>query len=168
MSSGPSLPLTQVYAMLEYMDDVLGRLFNYLSKNDMYKDTYVLLMGDNGAHLASADDDSACRLQRVRQSTQPPPQGRAAAKAAAPSPKRAAGAELFNAEGQAKGKAIRMPSGMRGYKRDIYEGGVRTIFVSGSASCTRGAGGSGAGRRRLVAAACRIPQPAPFRINARH
>lgn len=31
----------QVYAFLEYMDDVLGRLFAYLEQNSMLKDTYV-------------------------------------------------------------------------------------------------------------------------------
>lgn len=33
------------------MDDVLGRLFDYLEAKDMYKDTYVFLMSDNGSEL---------------------------------------------------------------------------------------------------------------------
>lgn len=48
----PTCRTMQAYAMLNYMDDVIGRLFDYLVKHDMYKDTYVLLMGDNGVCLA--------------------------------------------------------------------------------------------------------------------
>jgi arylsulfatase A-like enzyme len=37
--------------MLEYMDDVLGRLFDYVERSKLRDDTYILVMGDNGAEL---------------------------------------------------------------------------------------------------------------------
>lgn len=38
----------QSYASLEYLDIVLDRLFDYLESNGMFKNTYVMLVGDNG------------------------------------------------------------------------------------------------------------------------
>jgi len=60
-----------------------------------------------------------------------------------------AGAELFPSEQGANMKAIRMPSGMLGFKRSPYEGGSRVPFVS----CCRC-------RRR-----CRRPPPAACRCQ---
>ena len=37
--------------MLEYMDDVLGRLFDFMERSKLRENTYVLVMGDNGAEL---------------------------------------------------------------------------------------------------------------------
>jgi arylsulfatase A-like enzyme len=37
--------------MLEYMDDVLGRLFDWVEHSKLRDNTYVLVMGDNGAEL---------------------------------------------------------------------------------------------------------------------
>ncbi|KAI8466606.1 MAG: alkaline-phosphatase-like protein [Monoraphidium minutum] len=48
---GVSPSTIEVWAMLEYMDDVLGRLFDYLETSPLHKNTYVLLMGDNGSEL---------------------------------------------------------------------------------------------------------------------
>lgn len=46
--TAPPAPPLQVYAMLEYMDDILGRLFDYMDRHDMYSDTYVMFTSDNG------------------------------------------------------------------------------------------------------------------------
>jgi arylsulfatase A-like enzyme len=37
--------------MLEYMDDVLGRLFDFMEHSKLRENTYVLVMSDNGAEL---------------------------------------------------------------------------------------------------------------------
>lgn len=37
--------------MLEYMDDVLGRLFEYLDGSAFKQDTYVMVMSDNGSEM---------------------------------------------------------------------------------------------------------------------
>jgi arylsulfatase A-like enzyme len=37
--------------MLEYMDDVLGRLFDYMDSSPFKEDTYVMVMSDNGSEL---------------------------------------------------------------------------------------------------------------------
>lgn len=37
--------------MLEYMDDVLGRLFDYMASSPLRDNTYVMVMSDNGAEL---------------------------------------------------------------------------------------------------------------------
>jgi arylsulfatase A-like enzyme len=41
----------QVWAMLEYMDDVLGRLFDYVEGSPLRDNTYIMIMGDNGSEL---------------------------------------------------------------------------------------------------------------------
>ncbi|KAF6255529.1 alkaline-phosphatase-like protein [Scenedesmus sp. NREL 46B-D3] len=41
----------QVWAMLEYMDDVLGRLFDYMEASPLRDNTYIMIMGDNGSEL---------------------------------------------------------------------------------------------------------------------
>lgn len=41
----------QVWGMLEYMDDVLGRLFDFMERSKLRENTYVLVMSDNGAEL---------------------------------------------------------------------------------------------------------------------
>jgi arylsulfatase A-like enzyme len=41
----------QVWAMLEYMDDVLGRLFDYIQGSAFKEDTYVMVMSDNGSEM---------------------------------------------------------------------------------------------------------------------
>jgi arylsulfatase A-like enzyme len=37
--------------MLEYMDDVLGRLFDFMERSKLRDNTYILVMSDNGAEL---------------------------------------------------------------------------------------------------------------------
>jgi arylsulfatase A-like enzyme len=37
--------------MLEYMDDVLGRLFDFMERSKLRENTYVMVMSDNGAEL---------------------------------------------------------------------------------------------------------------------
>lgn len=37
--------------MMEYMDDVLGRLFDYLEQSLLKQKTYVMIMSDNGSEL---------------------------------------------------------------------------------------------------------------------
>ncbi len=45
----------EVYAaMVEYMDMSIGRLFEYLKANDLYDDTLIVFMSDNGANGAPA------------------------------------------------------------------------------------------------------------------
>lgn len=41
----------QVWAFLEYMDDVLGRLFDYMDESPLRDNTYIMMMSDNGAEL---------------------------------------------------------------------------------------------------------------------
>jgi hypothetical protein len=48
----PRAPLCmQAYASLLYLDDVLGRLFDYLEDKDMYKDTYVFFTSKGWGHI---------------------------------------------------------------------------------------------------------------------
>ena len=45
----------EVYAaMVDYMDTSIGRLFDYLKQNDMYENTIILFLSDNGANGAHA------------------------------------------------------------------------------------------------------------------
>ncbi len=45
----------EVYAaMVEYMDMSIGRLFDFLKQNDLYDDTLIVFMSDNGANGAPA------------------------------------------------------------------------------------------------------------------
>lgn len=41
----------QVWGMLEYMDDVLGRLFDFMERSKLRDNTYIMVMSDNGAEL---------------------------------------------------------------------------------------------------------------------
>jgi arylsulfatase A-like enzyme len=41
----------QVFAMTEYIDSIMGRLFDYLVSNDMMENTYLFFTGDNGSEL---------------------------------------------------------------------------------------------------------------------
>jgi arylsulfatase A-like enzyme len=41
--------------MLEYMDDVLGRLFDYIGSSPLRDNTYVMIMGDNGSELFNGE-----------------------------------------------------------------------------------------------------------------
>jgi arylsulfatase A-like enzyme len=45
------LLLLQAWAMLEYLDSVLGRLFKHLKDTGLDKSTYVMIMSDNGSFL---------------------------------------------------------------------------------------------------------------------
>lgn len=56
--------------MLEYMDDVLGRLFEYLDSSPLKESTYVMILGDNGSELFNgemANRDVRCRPRCGRQ-----------------------------------------------------------------------------------------------------
>ncbi len=45
----------EVYAaMVDYMDSSIGRLFDYLKQNDLYENTIILFLSDNGANGAHA------------------------------------------------------------------------------------------------------------------
>jgi len=45
----------EVYAaMVDYMDESIGRLFDYLKQNGLYDDTVILFLSDNGANGAHA------------------------------------------------------------------------------------------------------------------
>lgn len=37
--------------MLEYLDDVMGRLFDFVESSALRRNTYVLVMSDNGSEL---------------------------------------------------------------------------------------------------------------------
>lgn len=37
--------------MLEYMDDVLGRLFDYVDNSPLKNNTYIMILSDNGSEL---------------------------------------------------------------------------------------------------------------------
>lgn len=49
--------------MLEYMDDVLGRLFDYLEHSPLKEDTYIFLMSDNGSELFDGEIKTPGNLQ---------------------------------------------------------------------------------------------------------
>lgn len=51
--------------MLEYMDDVLGRLFDFMEHSKLRDNTYVLVMGDNGAELFPEERKGMHRQVRV-------------------------------------------------------------------------------------------------------
>jgi arylsulfatase A-like enzyme len=52
--------------MLEYMDDVLGRLFDYMDSSKLRDNTYVLVMSDNGAELFPEERKGNHRMVRER------------------------------------------------------------------------------------------------------
>jgi arylsulfatase A-like enzyme len=43
--------------MLQYIDDVLGRLFSFLESSPLGKSTYVMIMSDNGPQLLMDEKD---------------------------------------------------------------------------------------------------------------
>jgi arylsulfatase A-like enzyme len=43
--------------MLQYLDDVLGRLFSFLESSPLGKNTYVMIMSDNGPQLLLDEKD---------------------------------------------------------------------------------------------------------------
>jgi len=51
--------------MLEYMDDVLGRLFDFMEHSKLRENTYVLVMSDNGAELFPEERRGQHRQVRV-------------------------------------------------------------------------------------------------------
>ncbi|KAF8072774.1 MAP1D [Scenedesmus sp. PABB004] len=63
----PKLPgdTAEVWAMLEYMDDVLGRLFDFINASPLRDNTYVLLMSDNGAELFPTERRGRDKLRRM-------------------------------------------------------------------------------------------------------
>jgi arylsulfatase A-like enzyme len=54
----------QAWAALEYLDEVLGRLFDYLAVSGLDKSTYVMLLSDNGSALLPNENSKANRLVR--------------------------------------------------------------------------------------------------------
>lgn len=56
----------QVWAFLEYMDDVLGRLFDYMDASPLKANTYVMLMSDNGAELFPGERRGNDKLVRYQ------------------------------------------------------------------------------------------------------
>ncbi|KAF8064531.1 Galns [Scenedesmus sp. PABB004] len=83
------------WAQLEYLDELLGRLFTYLESSLLGRDTYVLLMSDNGPMLLPDEEEG-------------------------------------------RGKEIRMPSRMQGYKHVVYEGGIRNFLAVRGPGVARG------------------------------
>lgn len=82
---GLSNSTIDAWAALEYLDDVLGSLFDHLKSTGLDKTTYVMVMSDNGGALMRDE------------------RGPSAAK--------------------------RMPSGMKGDKSTIWEGGIRNFLA---------------------------------------
>ena len=54
-----AMPLSQdtahLYAMLEHIDDQIGRLVDWLDQSALAKNTYVFLGGDNGPALFGSE-----------------------------------------------------------------------------------------------------------------
>ncbi|KAF6259251.1 alkaline-phosphatase-like protein [Scenedesmus sp. NREL 46B-D3] len=63
----PKLPsdTAEVWAMLEYMDDVLGRLFDYVAESPLAENTYIMIMSDNGAELFPTERKGKHKLRRM-------------------------------------------------------------------------------------------------------
>jgi arylsulfatase A-like enzyme len=59
------LNLLQAWAALEYLDEVLGRLFDYLKTSGLDKSTYVMLLSDNGSALLPNEGSKANRQVRT-------------------------------------------------------------------------------------------------------
>ena len=51
--------------MTEYIDSVLGRLFDYLVSNNMLEDTYLFFTGDNGSELFPGERQMPARQLRM-------------------------------------------------------------------------------------------------------
>lgn len=59
--------MPQVWAMLMYLDDVLGRLFDAVASSGLKDSTYIMLTADNGPGLPKAFmNDELQRLVRAR------------------------------------------------------------------------------------------------------
>ncbi|KAF6255124.1 alkaline-phosphatase-like protein [Scenedesmus sp. NREL 46B-D3] len=63
--AGVANTTVQAWAALEYMDEVLGRLFDYLKTSGLDKSTYVMLMSDNGAAMLPNERSTVDRLKRI-------------------------------------------------------------------------------------------------------
>ncbi|KAF6261262.1 alkaline-phosphatase-like protein [Scenedesmus sp. NREL 46B-D3] len=55
----------QVYAMLEYFDDQLGRLLRYLESSNLAETTYIMISGDNGPALFNQESKPLPRVVRM-------------------------------------------------------------------------------------------------------
>ncbi|WIA40657.1 hypothetical protein OEZ86_013993, partial [Tetradesmus obliquus] len=55
----------QAWAALEYLDKVVGRLFDYLAVSGLDKTTYVMLLSDNGSALLPNEGSKANRMKRM-------------------------------------------------------------------------------------------------------
>ncbi|WIA34881.1 hypothetical protein OEZ86_013171 [Tetradesmus obliquus] len=84
------------WALLEYLDDALGPIFNYLESSGLDRNTFVMFSSDNGAAIYPDEENPAH-------------------------------------------KKVRMPSGMKGWKGDVFEGGVRTFLAVQGPGITPGA-----------------------------
>jgi arylsulfatase A-like enzyme len=49
--------------MLEYMDDMLGRLFDYIEASPLRDNTYIMIMGDNGSELFDGEKTTEGNLE---------------------------------------------------------------------------------------------------------
>ncbi|WIA16297.1 hypothetical protein OEZ85_012998 [Tetradesmus obliquus] len=59
-----SISTIEVWAMLEYMDDVLGRLFDFIEASPLRDNTYVMIMGDNGSELFDGERITEGNLEK--------------------------------------------------------------------------------------------------------
>lgn len=118
-----SLPRMQVWAFLEYMDDVLGRLFDYIDSSPLRNNTYVLLMSDNGSELF----DGERRNKLVRPHAHAP--ACTLVQRAAPLLKLMTLPACCGAAPPRRVPQVRMPSGMLDFKRSVREGGVRNFLA---------------------------------------
>lgn len=53
--------------MLEYLDDVLGRLFDFMNTSKLRENTYIFIMSDNGSELFPTERNGVHKLVRQRQ-----------------------------------------------------------------------------------------------------
>jgi arylsulfatase A-like enzyme len=54
--------LLQAWAMLEWLDGIYGRLFSYLENSPLGKNTYVMIMSDNGPQLLVGEKDDLHKM----------------------------------------------------------------------------------------------------------
>lgn len=55
-----------MYGFLEYLDSVLGRLFDHLTESGLANSTYVMMTGDNGAAMFEPETRGRAREVCVR------------------------------------------------------------------------------------------------------
>jgi arylsulfatase A-like enzyme len=55
----------QAWAMLEWLDGIYGRLFSYLESSPLGKNTYVMIMSDNGPQLLVGEKDNLHKMVRT-------------------------------------------------------------------------------------------------------